>query len=59
MGTIIKHSELVRKALEYICEVQKDRGTPLPELLDDAGRRFNLSPKDMQVLERYFKDNQE
>jgi len=59
MATVMNQNELVRRAVEHICEGLKDKRAPLQALLDEAAARFNLSPKDMLVLERHFKDNQE
>ena len=59
MGTIVKHNELVRKAIEYIYEHKRESDTPLPKLLQEAGMRFNLSPLEMQALERHFKEDNE
>lgn len=54
MATIMPTSELVRKAAQYI-EDERKEGRPLPVLLDEAGMRFNLSPKDAQMLQDLFK----
>ncbi|MFW6323736.1 MAG: hypothetical protein ACOC0U_01610 [Desulfovibrionales bacterium] len=54
MSTIVKQSELVRRAVEWIDEQQKE-GRDIGRLLDEAAMRFNLGPKDMEFLEKFFK----
>ena len=52
MATVIQHEELVRRALKYIVEAMKEKPCPsLNSLLDEAGARFNLSPRDQQALD--------
>ncbi len=53
MTTVMPQSELVRKAAQYIEECLKE-GKPLPVLLDEAGMRFNLSPRDAEMLRDLF-----
>ncbi|WP_419787882.1 hypothetical protein [Pseudodesulfovibrio sp.] len=60
MATILPQSELTRKAVAWVCEKREEGDTrPLPVLLEDAGVRFNLSPKDVEFLMRFFKDKQD
>jgi hypothetical protein len=49
---------LTRKAVAWICEL-RDNGDEraLPVLIEEAGVRFNLGPKDMEFLLRFFKEN--
>jgi len=51
-------SELTRKAVAWICEL-RDNGDerPVPSLIEEACVRFNLGPKDMEFLLRFFKEN--
>jgi hypothetical protein len=51
-------SELTRKAVAWICET-RDNGDKraLPALIEEACVRFNLGPKDMEFLLRFFKEN--
>lgn len=57
MTTIMPHSELVRKALFYIDERLADSPeAKVAPLLDEAGARFNLSPRDSEALLQLFKD---
>jgi hypothetical protein len=58
MTTIMPQSELTRKAVAWICEL-RDNGDEraLPVLIEEAGVRFNLGPRDMEFLLRFFKEN--
>ena len=58
MTTIMPQSELTRKAVAWICEM-RDNGDRRPDsaLIEEAGVRFNLGPKDMEFLLRFFKEN--
>lgn len=51
MSALVPHSEQVRAALAFILE-KKGRGrADLTALCDEAGMRFNLSPRDVQALQ--------
>ena len=57
MTTIMPQSEMQRRALTYIDNKLKDNpGLSLGNLLDEAGARFNLSPKDSMALQQLFAD---
>jgi hypothetical protein len=58
MATIIPKGELVKRALEWISENRKEGGS-VQKLLDQAAMRFNLGPKDVQFLEKFFKSSPE
>jgi hypothetical protein len=51
-------SELTRKAAAWVCEM-RDNGDhrSVAALIEEAGVRFNLGPKDMELLLRFFKEN--
>jgi len=53
-------NELTRKAIRWICEMQEDPEVDktLSQLIEMAGMQFNLGPRDMEFLERFFKENQ-
>lgn len=53
MTTIMPQSELVRKAAAYI-EEQRKEGKTLSSLMDEAGMRFSLSPKEAIMLRDFF-----
>jgi hypothetical protein len=58
MSTVQPKSESLKKAVKWISEKRKE--TPdinLTRLVDDAGFRFDLSPKDSQFLLRLVKND--
>ncbi|WP_031484012.1 hypothetical protein [Maridesulfovibrio frigidus] len=57
MSTIIPQCELTRKAIKWISDQQDETGKSHLALLEDAAMRFNLSPKDMEFLNRFYKEN--
>lgn len=56
MTTVMPQSELMRKAVAWVAE-KKAAGEPLAKILDEAGMRFNLSPKDQDFLRDFFKNS--
>ena len=58
MTTIMSSNELTRKALAWIAEERSARGLPaagatgLNRIIDEAAARFNLSPLDVEFLQR-------
>ena len=51
-------SELVRQAVTWIDdELQKAPCKGLEAVVDDAAMRFNLSPRDVDFLLRFFQEN--
>lgn len=56
MSTIINQSELQRRALDWISSGLRD-GKKLCTLIDEAAMRFNLSPLDVEFLQRFLKEN--
>ncbi|MDR0826925.1 MAG: hypothetical protein LBN33_03480 [Desulfovibrio sp.] len=57
MSTIVGQSELVRRAFMHLNDLVRDNpGKKVPELVDEAAMRFNLSPLDSEALYRMFKD---
>lgn len=50
-------SELTRKAIAWISEMLDEGAKPLSALIEDAAMRFNLGPKDVEFLERFYKEN--
>lgn len=57
--TIMPQSELTRKAVKWITEMQQDpnEDKTLQQLMEEAGMRFNLGPKDIEFLQRFFNQN--
>ena len=60
MAVPLPEGELLRKAVRWISEQQESVPRPsLAKLLDEAGMRFNLSPKDSQFLQNFFREARE
>jgi hypothetical protein len=50
-GTVVKHSQQVRRAVRWISERRKENpDIPITRLLAEAGPKFNLTPKDQEGL---------
>lgn len=58
MTTIMNAGEMARKALKWIDE-QKQTGKDASALIEDAATRFNLSPKDVEFLKRFMRENKD
>lgn len=55
MTTIMPQSELTRKAVVWISEMQEnDTPKSVAVLLEEAAVRFNLSPKDVEFLQHFY-----
>ncbi|MGA3086508.1 MAG: hypothetical protein ABSE95_17235 [Thermodesulfobacteriota bacterium] len=55
MTVPLPEGELLRKAVQWISEQRELVSRPsLSELIDKAGERFNLSPKDSEFLLNFF-----
>jgi hypothetical protein len=55
MAVPLPEGELLRKAVRWISEQRElVPRTPLAKLIDAAGERFNLSPKDGEFLLHFF-----
>jgi hypothetical protein len=60
MTTIMPASELTRKAIAWICEKQEEGDEQsLDRLVEAAAVRFNLSPRDVEFLQRFYRENQD
>ncbi|WP_290918592.1 hypothetical protein [Halodesulfovibrio sp.] len=58
MTTIMPQSELVKKAVAYIQERRREESQDMRKLIDQAGMRFNLSPKEAEMLRDFFKQSE-
>ena len=57
-GTIQKHSQELRRAVQWVAEQRKAKpDVPLAQWLSEAGPRFNLSPADQEGLLRLLREN--
>ncbi|MGD8226990.1 MAG: hypothetical protein PVH82_18770 [Desulfobacteraceae bacterium] len=55
MATIQPKGEPLRQAIKWIsAERQEDENRPIPELIEKAALRFNLSPKDEEFLRSFY-----
>jgi len=55
MAVPLPEGELLRRAVRWISEQRELVPRPsLAELIDKAGERFNLSPKDSEFLVHFF-----
>ena len=58
MSTIQPQGEKLKKAVKWISDKRKDNPDANPaKLVDEAGFRFDLSPKDSQFLLRLVKND--
>ncbi|MCT4533873.1 hypothetical protein [Halodesulfovibrio sp.] len=58
MVTIMPQKELVKRAVAYIQERLSENPENFHKLLDQAGMRFNLSPKEAEMLKDFFKQSE-
>ena len=61
-GTVVPHSEELRRALRWIGETRAREGDSaggLAELVSRAGAKFNLSPAEQDSLMRILSDSGE
>jgi hypothetical protein len=54
MSSIMPEGAAIRKAVQWISKMREEGTAPLPKLIEEAGVRFNLSPKDSEFLNRFF-----
>lgn len=55
MGTIQPKGKNVRQAIKWISENLTENQTITPvKLIEEAGARFNLSPKDEEFLRSFY-----
>ncbi|MFW5730406.1 MAG: hypothetical protein ACOCV7_02050 [Desulfonatronovibrionaceae bacterium] len=55
MSTIITQDKNIQRAVKWIGE-QLEQGQDKKEAIDQAGMRFNLSPKQEQFVMKFFSD---
>lgn len=60
MTTIMPQSELTRKAVAWISDMREaSPEKSLLMLIEEAAMRFNLGPKDVDWLQRFFMDKKD
>lgn len=60
MTTIVGQNEFTRKAIAWISEMREstsDKG--IVALIEEAAMRFNLGPKDVEFLQRFYTEKQD
>jgi len=58
MATVQPKGEKIRQAVKWISENRReDESRSLYLLIQEAGERFNLSPKDEDFLMSFYKEN--
>lgn len=58
MPVIMPEDELLRRAAAWICQEREAYpGKSLSACLDEAGMRYNLSPKNQRMLAELFAEN--
>ncbi len=57
--SILPHGEKLRKAVKWISDKkQYESETDSSKLIQQAGLKFNLSPKEEAYLERFIKESE-
>ena len=62
MGDLSPHGEHLRKAVKWISDKKQyepETCGPLSSLVEQAAKRFDLSPKDEEFLFRFFKKEEQ
>jgi hypothetical protein len=58
MATIVPKGESIRQALKWISDNRlEDEKKSISLLIQEAGLKFNLSPKDEAFLVNFYKEN--
>jgi len=60
MATIVPKGENVRKALKWISDCRlEDETKSISRLIQEAGLKYNLSPKDEAFLVNFYKEKKD
>ncbi|MBW1800883.1 MAG: hypothetical protein JRJ85_09140 [Deltaproteobacteria bacterium] len=58
MATIQPKGEKMRQAVKWISEMlRENENRPVAVLIQEAGARFNLSPKEEEFLNSFYREN--
>ena len=58
MATIKPKGEKIRQTVKWISEkLKEDENRSVPALIQEAALRFNLSPKEDEFLQSFYKQN--
>jgi len=58
MATVVPQSDLMKRAITWLSEAIEKKGT-FAAVIDEASMRFNLSPKDVEFLKKFFTEKLE
>ena len=57
MATIMPKGDKLRQAVKWISDMRTEEETAsIPMLIEHAALRFNLSPKEQEFLESFYKE---
>ena len=57
MATIMPKGDKLRQAVKWISDMRTEEETAsIPMLIENAALRFNLSPKEQEFLESFYKE---
>ena len=57
MATIMPKGDKLRQAVKWISDMRtEDETASIPMLIENAALRFNLSPKEQEFLESFYKE---
>ncbi|MBU4000714.1 MAG: hypothetical protein KKA41_02035 [Proteobacteria bacterium] len=57
MTTIMPEGDAIRNAVQWISEKrQTDPKSSIQKLMDEAGLKFNLSPREQEFLSRFCRE---
>jgi len=57
MATVMPEGEAIRRAVKWVAaKLDEDPHQSMRPLLDKAGMTFNLSPREMEFLDRFYRD---
>ncbi len=60
MATVVAKGEKIRKTLKWISDNRlEDKEKSISLLIQEAGLKFNLSPKEEAFLENFYKENKD
>ena len=60
MATVVAKGEKIRKTLKWISDNRlEDKEKSISLLIQEAGLKFNLSPKEEAFLEYFYKENKD
>ncbi len=56
-SNVVPEGDAIKKAIRWVSDnLEEDPGANIPELVNEAINRFDLSPKDAEFLLRFYKN---